>query len=135
MSLTGQCLCGAIKYELADAPAMMGVCHCKNCQRQAGSAYSTLAAVPVEGFKFNQGQPKLYQDSDTKSGATVERYFCGDCGSPIYSALSSAPDQIFLKTGTMDDTSAFTPQFHAWCSTKQNWVALEEGVPQMDSQS
>ena len=134
MSMTGQCLCGAIKYELADAPAMMGVCHCKNCQRQAGSAYSTLAAVPVDGFKFKQGTPKLYQDSDTQSGSTVERFFCGDCGSPIYSALASAPNQIFLKTGTMDDTSGFVPQFHAWCSTKQSWVTLEEGVPQMESQ-
>ena len=24
-----------------NAPAMTGVCHCKNCQRQAGSAFST----------------------------------------------------------------------------------------------
>ena len=43
MTATGQCLCGEIKYELAAAPTMTGVCHCKNCQRQAGSAFSTLA--------------------------------------------------------------------------------------------
>ena len=111
----------------------MGVCHCKNCQRQAGSAYSTLAGVPVDGFQIKQGELKLYEDSDTKSGATVERYFCGNCGSPVYSAVPSIPDQVFLKTGTMDDTSTFTPQFHAWCSTKQDWVQLEDGVPQMPS--
>lgn len=133
MSATGRCLCGAIQYEIAQAPEMMGVCHCKNCQRQAGSAYSTLAGVPVDGFALKQGELKLYEDSDTKSGATVERYFCGNCGSPIYSAVPSFPDQIFLKTGTMDDTSAFAPQFHAWCSTKQDWVQLEDGVPQMAS--
>ena len=28
MSITGQCLCGAIKYEIANAPAMTGVFHC-----------------------------------------------------------------------------------------------------------
>lgn len=133
MSATGQCLCGAIKYEIDNPPQMMGVCHCKNCQRQAGSAFSTLAGVPVSEFRLTQGELKLYEDSDTRSGGTVERYFCGNCGSPVYSAVPAYADQVFLKTGTLDDTSNFAPQFHAWCSTKQSWVELEEGIPQMDS--
>ena len=134
MAVTGQCLCGEIKYELKEVPAMTGVCHCKNCQRQAGSAFSTLAGVPKNEFTLTSGEPKLYKDSDTNSGSTVERYFCGNCGSPIYSALPSQPDTLYLKTGTMDDTDAFTPQFHVWCDTKQNWVTLEDGVPQIAKQ-
>lgn len=129
MSITGQCLCGQIKYEFNNAPAMTGVCHCKNCQRQAGSSYSTLAVVPKNDFKFTAGKPKLYEDSDTASGNTVRRYFCGNCGSPIYSAVPSQPDNVFLKTGTLDDTSGFRPMFHVWCDSKQNWVGLEPGVP------
>ena len=45
---------------------MTGVCHCKNCQRQAGSAFSTLAVVPRSDFKLTAGEPKLYTDGDTK---------------------------------------------------------------------
>ncbi|MCH2099577.1 MAG: GFA family protein [Pseudomonadales bacterium] len=131
MSQTGGCLCGAVRYELAEAPTMMGVCHCKNCQKQAGSAFSTLAAVPIAGFTLT-GTPKQYVDRDTDSGNYVERWFCGDCGSPIYSALPSMTDQIFLKTGTLDDTSGFAPQFNVWCSAKQNWVDLPEGVPALE---
>lgn len=134
MSLTGQCLCGNIKYELAEAPGVTGVCHCKNCQRQAGSAFSTLAGVPRAGFTLTHGTPKLYVDAATTSGNNVERYFCADCGSPIYSALGSQPDMIYLKTGTLDDTSGFAPQFHAWCDSKQDWVELQEGVPTMATQ-
>ncbi len=134
MSINGQCLCGQVKYELDNQPGVMGICHCKNCQRQAGSAYSTLAAVPSPEFKFTRGQPKLYEDKDTNSGNTVQRYFCGNCGSPIYSALSAQPDMVYLKTGTLDDTAAFKPQFQAWCDSKQDWVTLEEGVPAMATQ-
>jgi hypothetical protein len=108
---------------------MTGVCHCKNCQRQAGSAYSTLAVVPKAEFRFTAGKPKLFEDSDTASGNTVERYFCSNCGSPIYSALPSQPDNLFLKTGTLDDTTSFTPMFHVWCDSKQRWVTLDAGVP------
>ena len=131
MSQTGKCLCGAIQYEIANPPAMTGICHCKNCQRQAGSAFSTLAGVAKADFRFTRGEPALFEDRDTDSGNTVQRYFCGTCGSPIYSAIEAQPDMLFLKTGTMDDTSAFTPQFHAYCDSKQPWVALEEGVPTM----
>ena len=131
MKVTGQCLCGQIKYKVKSAPTMMGVCHCKNCQRQAGSAFSTLAAVPSSDFHFTVGQPKLFNDSDTDSGKSVKRYFCGNCGSPIYSVTSSKADTLYLKTGTMDDTRGFIPRFHVWCDSKQGWVAIEDGVPQM----
>ncbi len=134
MAHTGQCLCGDIRYEFDGDPAMTGVCHCRNCQRQAGSAFSTLAGVPKSSFRFTAGEPKLYRDSDTASGNTVERYFCGNCGSPIYSAIPDQPDMVFLKTGTLDDTSGFQPQFHVWCDTKQNWVSLDEGVPAIPRQ-
>ena len=46
MALTGRCLCGSVQYEIDSEPTMPGICHCKNCQRQAGSAFSTLAGVP-----------------------------------------------------------------------------------------
>ncbi len=109
---------------------MAGVCHCKNCQRQAGSAFSTLYGVPRAAFSM-RGEPRLYKDGDTASGNTVERYFCGNCGSPIYSALPSRADMLFLKTGTLDDTAGFAPQFQAWCDSKQDWVELLGGVPVM----
>ena len=134
MAFTGRCLCGAISYEFDDAPAIAGVCHCKNCQRQAGSAFSTLAGVAKADLRI-AGEPKRYVDADTASGNQVERYFCGACGSPIYSALPSQPDTVFLKTGTLDDTSFFKPAFHVWCSTKQDWVDLPEGVPQIPTQA
>ena len=113
---------------------MTGVCHCKNCQRQAGSAFSTLASVPKTEFAFTAGEPKLFEDRDTNSGNPVQRYFCGNCGSPIYSAIEAQPDTLILKTGTLDDTSGFKPMFHAWCDSKQDWVTLEEGVPTIAKQ-
>ena len=133
MSHTGGCLCTAITYEFPNDPEAYGLCHCLNCQKQAGTAFSTLAPVPKAEFELT-GEPKLYVDGDTSSGDSVERYFCGNCGSPIYSALPSQPDVIYLKTGTMDDTSGFRPMFSVWCSTKQGWFQLPEGLQQMETQ-
>lgn len=133
-SYSGQCLCGDITYEISGEPSMAGVCHCKNCQRQAGSAFSTLWGVPKTSITFSGSEAKLYLDAETSSGNQVERYFCGRCGSPLYSLIPAQAEMLFLKTGTLDQTDSFAPQFHVWCDSKQNWVELAEGVPQMATQ-
>ncbi|MBC09561.1 MAG: aldehyde-activating protein [Gammaproteobacteria bacterium] len=134
MGRSGGCLCGAIRYEIPETSLMEAICHCKNCQKQAGSAFSTLAGIKKSDFKLT-GEPKVYVDTDTDSGASVERFFCGACGSPIYSALPSQPNVIYLKTGTLDDTSEFKPSIHVWASTRQNWVEIDPNVPQLQKQS
>ena len=130
----GRCLCGEVSYDVLDRPQMAGICHCKNCQRQAGSAFSTLWSVARADFQLTGATPKCYVDADTSSGSAVERHFCGDCGSPIYSIVPGSPDSLFLKTGTLDDTGDFEPQFHVWCDSKQRWVDIPDGQPQMATQ-
>lgn len=73
MKKTGGCLCGQIRYETKAEPMMTGVCHCKNCQKQAGSAFSTLAAFQKTDIEFT-GDLSLYEDSDTDTGSTVKRF-------------------------------------------------------------
>ena len=134
MGRSGGCLCGAIRYQIPETSLMEAICHCKNCQKQAGSAFSTLAGIKKSDFKLT-GEPKVFVDTATDSGTSVERFFCGTCGSPIYSALPSQPDIIYLITGTLDDTSEFTPSIHVWASTKQNWVEIDKNLPQLQKQS
>jgi len=124
MAITGRCMCGDIKFEIRRAPEFMGVCHCRRCQRQSGSAFSTMAGVPADDFTLLRGQPRFYGGA-TQSGNSAEIAFCERCGSPIYTLLADQTDTLYLKTGTLDDTSWFEPQFHVWCADKQNWVKLD----------
>ena len=128
MKRTGGCLCGNIRYEADSEPVMSGVCHCKNCQKQAGSAFSTLSAFLKADFDVT-GDLSLYEDSDTETNSTVKRYFFGKCGSPIHSEVPGQPDLAFVKTGTLDNTDDFVAMFHCWSSTKQVWVELNPDVP------
>lgn len=118
--MTGGCLCGAVRYEVAGEPAMQLVCHCSHCQKQAGSAFSTIIGVPEAAVTVTQGAPTSYIDHG-ESGQPVERQFCGTCGSPMFSKVAVAPGMIFVKTGTLDDSSWFTPSAHIWTKSKQPW--------------
>lgn len=121
--MTGGCLCGAVRYELSVPPAMQAICHCSHCQRQAGSAFSTLIGVPDAAVTITTGQPKSYMDHG-ESGKVVERQFCETCGSPLFSLVEVAPGMTFIKSGTLDDTSFFKPTVQLWTRSKQCWVDL-----------
>lgn len=124
--MTGGCLCGAVRYTVRSDPAMQVNCHCKNCQRQSGSAFSTIIGVPKDALEI-EGEFKTYEDHG-ESGEKVLRDFCGTCGSPLFSRVAVAPDLIFIKVGTLDDTDVFTPAMHLWAKSKQHWVDLEGAV-------
>lgn len=126
--MTGGCLCGQVKYQITGEPGMTGVCHCKNCQRQAGSAFSILIMVPRAAVTVT-GTLKTYRDT-ADSGNPVYREFCPDCGSPVFSKVPGAPDAIFVKAGTLDDTSSLAPQAHFWCDSAQPWVQIDPAIPQ-----
>ncbi|MEQ1497283.1 MAG: GFA family protein [Novosphingobium sp.] len=120
MTMTGGCLCGAVRYEIAGDPAMQLVCHCSHCQKQAGSAFSTIIGVPDGAVAIIKGAPRSYVDHG-ESGKAVERQFCETCGSPLFSKVEVSPGMVWVKTGTLDDSSWFAPAAHIWTKSKQPW--------------
>lgn len=128
--IEGGCLCGGIRYS-SDAPAVMtAVCHCRHCQKQSGSAFSILVAVPKGTLRL-QGKPLAQYQDVGESGMPVLRKFCPDCGSPILSDVASSPQLDFIKAGTLDDVSWLKPQVHIWWEHAQPWVEVAEGVPKI----
>lgn len=133
MANTGGCLCGKIRYTLNADPLLCVTCHCKNCQRQAGSALSIIIGVPEDSIEV-EGEVTTYNDTGD-SGATVRRQFCNTCGSPVFTRVETPAGMMFIKAGTLDDTSSLEPAFHCYTKSKQNWVDLGdipgfETVPQ-----
>lgn len=123
---TGGCLCGAIRYSMSTPPLMTAICHCRNCQKQAGSALSTVAVFTRDAVKV-EGELKIYEDRGT-SGQKVFRQFCPHCGSPVLTDTERAREQgiIFVKAGTMDDVSDLLPKTHYWTRSAHKWVTFAE---------
>lgn len=132
MTSTGGCLCGQARYRLNAAPLTTLVCHCRNCQRQSGSAFSIVTVVATRAFE-RTGAWKAYDDT-ADSGAVLRREFCPECGSALASTLVASPDMTVIKAGTLDDVSGLKPQMHIWTQSAQPWVCLEPDLPQFPGQ-
>lgn len=128
--MLGGCLCGAVRYRSSAAALMTAICNCKHCQRQTGSAFSILVAVPKGALVMEGAQPDTYRDIG-ESGLPVLRRFCAKCGSPIFSEVSATPTMDWLKAGTLDDASWLQPQVNIWCDSAQPWVRLSDAIPRI----
>jgi hypothetical protein len=62
--LTGGCNCKSIRYTIDADPIMVAQCHCRNCQRQSGSAFSVNVVVANPAVTVT-GTLTDYADSDT----------------------------------------------------------------------
>lgn len=130
--IEGGCLCGSVRYSSETQPIVTANCHCKNCQKQGGAAFSVNIGMPKAGLEITGDSLTVYEDVGD-SGNAVNRNFCNKCGSPIYSELVTAPDLVFIKAGTLDDTSSIQPQMNVWCKSAQSWVQFDENVPKFDT--
>ncbi|MEC8293832.1 MAG: GFA family protein, partial [Pseudomonadota bacterium] len=54
--IAGSCCCGAVKFELSEAPKMMGTCHCTRCRKLGASA---IVFVQKEHLSWVQGKENV----------------------------------------------------------------------------
>ena len=109
----GGCLCGQVTYAFKNDPLFTALCHCKNCQRQSGSAFSIVIGV-LRADYVQTGDCNLYLD-ESDDGRQVERHFCGACGSPVISVTEAMPDMMIIKAGTLDQPESLSPTIEVFC--------------------
>jgi hypothetical protein len=124
--LDGSCLCGNVTYSSDAEPLATAVCHCADCQKHSGGAFSIVVAVPRDSFKI-EGEENLgsYPTVGTDHGQATARKFCKECGTAIVSVPDSIPEMVFIKAGSLEDRSWLEPQMQVWCDSAQPWVPID----------
>jgi hypothetical protein len=129
--LTGGCLCGNIRYHSDSQPLTVIQCHCKNCQKQSGSAFSVNLVVKMDQIEINSDSLSCYEDRG-ESGNPVFRYFCPNCGSAVVTGNSDLSGIAVVKAGSLDVVGDISPQMSIWETSAQSWVTPCEGIPHFE---
>lgn len=124
---TGRCKCGALRYRLDGQPLFTHACHCLNCQRNTGTAFSMTTIVLTADLTITEGEVAATKPSPRSTALS-----CANCGTLIYTASTAFPVTVIVKSGTFDDPNVVTPGAHIWVKRKQPWVILPEDVPQFE---
>lgn len=122
--LTGACQCGAVRYSINADVYRLNVCHCRDCQRQSGSAFGMSLVIDPAGFQLEAGALKEFK-TISDSGREKTCAFCPECGVRIYNRTSAL---MSIKAGTLNDTSNLNPHAHYWTKRRQPWIFLPDDV-------
>jgi hypothetical protein len=80
--LTGQCACGAVRFEISEPLGAAGYCHCHRCQRRSGAAASANARVAPGSLAFVAGSEHVREWTPPDG---FVKAFCEICGGHLYS--------------------------------------------------
>jgi len=117
---TGGCACGEIRYGFYEPIVSQLACHCRACQYASGGGPAYVVTVRREEFRITKGRPKEFTTL-SEDDNHVTRFFCGDCGSPIYSFSDAHEAYCAVKAGSLDEPGKFKPRVHIWMSEAQPW--------------
>jgi hypothetical protein len=123
---TRGCLCGNVCYECAADPIVVGNCHCRDCQRATGTAFSAGMLVPRNAVTIS-GNVKYY-DVVGDSGGTDSRGFCPICGARLFSKPPIA-ELMGIMAGSLDDPSWFQPIMDGYTASAQPWDYMNPDLP------
>ena len=126
--LEGGCACGAVRYRLTSAPMFVHCCHCRDCQRQTGSAFVINALIETDRITLLAGDPVRFA-MPTDSGRPHHIHRCHGCGTALWSDYGGRPALRFVRVGTLDDPAALLPDVHIFTRSKLPWIELPEAVP------
>ena len=107
-TVTGGCLCGAVRFEASGEPDRVGVCHCLDCRKHHGALFFAAAMFPAE-------QVTITGESASWAG----RHFCPRCGSSVFARHGS---EVEVHLGALDETDRFVPEYELWTIRREEWL-------------
>ncbi len=123
--LAGQCLCGGLRYAVADDFAYAMNCHCSGCRRATGAAFKPFAGIEREKLRITAGaENRMIYGEETGHDA-----HCRLCGSLLYSLVREG-SFVHVAMGTLADAPSIRPTAHIFVASKAPWFEITDGLPQ-----
>jgi len=117
----GRCNCGALTVACTGEPIRVSVCHCTDCKRRTGSAFSWNARFAARQVQ-TWGGCTLWRNVGP-SGAVTVRRFCPTCGVTIAYWSETEPEMVAIPCGTLEGDGP-TPHRTAWAERREPWVEI-----------
>jgi hypothetical protein len=121
----GGCSCGKVRFQIESEPMLVYACHCTDCQRWSGTAFTMGILINRASFTVLAGEPVPYPVK-LAAGTAASGCMCNSCGTRLWRIGRRNTDLLILRAGTLDHTSWLCPDAHVWARSAQRRLTFPE---------
>jgi hypothetical protein len=121
--LTGGCGCGAVRFELTAPLVSASYCHCRRCQRRTGAGASANGRTEQGSFHLLEGEDRLRAWIPEDGW---EKWFCGECGSALFSRSPEDESQVGVRLGALDEDPGIQPAVRQFVAYAAPWEPIPD---------
>jgi hypothetical protein len=116
-----------VRFEVTEPLVSANYCHCTRCQRRTGTAASAQARPQPGSFRLLSGDKELRA---WKPEEGWEKWFCGACGSAVFSRHPEDPDRMSIRLGAFDGDPGIRPSVRQFVAYAAAWEEIpDDGLP------
>jgi hypothetical protein len=115
-----QCACGKLRAVVRGDPVRLSVCHCDQCKRRTGSAFSWNATFVAADVAVH-GPAQTYART-SEEGFWARHSFCGECGVFVFYEIELRPGLISIPAGAFADAGFPAPSVQVYDKRACPWL-------------
>ncbi|MEJ2175134.1 MAG: GFA family protein [bacterium] len=128
-TLTGSCLCGAVRYTVSGEAQRFYHCHCSRCRKASGSGHSSN--LFVKGSLTWDGGEELVRRFKLPQAERFTNAFCATCGGRVPRFIEQQ-GMVIIPAGSLDDEPEIRPQARIFQGSRTGWSCDGSTLPGFD---
>jgi len=125
VTITGECFCGEVKYQINGRLRDARSCHCSRCRKAFNAQASAYALVNPDEFNWLSGKQFL---TSYVGAHGFGLQFCSQCGSTLCGIFNGEVHGVTL--GCVNGDPEIEIGQHIYVDSKASWEIIPEGVTQ-----
>ena len=125
-TLSGSCLCGAVRYTVSGEAQRFYHCHCSRCRKASGTGHASNLFVQGS-LTWNSGE-ELVRTFKLPEAARFANSFCEVCGSRMPRFIEKL-GMVFIPAGSLEDEPDLRPQARIFLDSRAKWSCDESALP------
>ena len=123
MTISGECFCGKVSYEISGKLRDARSCHCSRCRKAFSAQASAYAQVEPDEFRWLTGEDLL---TSFIGAHGFGLQFCSRCGSTLCGIFNGTLHGVTL--GCLNGDPEIEIGQHIFVGSKARWEIMPNGV-------
>lgn len=116
--LTGQCVCGQVKFSVIEKFKLFYQCHCKQCQQLTGTAFASNLFTAPDNIKWLSGEDVIsHYEHPTRE---FSKAFCRSCGSAL-PFINKSKTSLIVPAGSLNEHPDIQPDANIFVAEQACW--------------